>query len=634
MKNKKLIEEMKKKCLILDIETYSSHDIKTENKKYIETAKCKWIGLYSYMTNDYYEINVNETNSSKIIDFMNKHDTIITYNGEEFDIPILKNNNLFNKNYMTNLDLKLILHSDKTNFKYKARGGLMGYKFRKKSMKETAKVMKLETMKGEIDYQIFKKDTWNEEETEEIKKYLRGDIEVTKQMFDKVFDFWSIFTEFISEKNIKNWSWINAKIAALVYKSACYEMGWEEEYGEKGQFEEGGGKVLLPRKAECGKSWYVDFTSLYPNIYIQFDLVNETSPMDYNAWHGNEVFKVEGYYSSKGPHKLTESLLFKLKERIRLKKEDPNNPLIYAFKIFLNTFYGVSRSKVFKKVHTENAGKDCCYLGRQINDVTEQELIKRGYDVFYADTDSCFISYPGERTTEEVIKDLKEIVVYIKKFVPYPAETFDIDIEREIEYVMFVPDEKTGEFKKKNYMYVYIDKKTGEKKIKIMGLPIKKTNATALGPLIFEKHIKPKILEENKGKFSANWINSLIIQELKDNIELMAQEYNPSPYSTYTLAGKRSLSAQISKQYLKEKGGFIKLIKNKRVGKVGKKFKYCTVEEAKKANLSYFDLDLTKVYNELRPFTEGQIGKVQTKGFFDKSGKTGVGMKLKAKGYF
>jgi DNA polymerase elongation subunit (family B) len=587
------------------------------------------------MTEEYYEINVNETNGSKIIEFINKHDTVITFNGDEFDIPIMKNNNLFNKKFMTNLDLKLILHTDKTDFKFKARGPLMGYKFRKQSMKETAKVMELETMKGSIDYMIFKKDSWDERETEEIKKYLRGDIEVTKQMFDKIFDFWSVFTEFISEKNIKNWSWISARIAALVYKSACYEMGWDEEYGEKGEFEDGGGKVLLPRIPECRKSWYVDFTSLYPNIYIQFDLVNETSPMDYNAWHGNEVFKVEGYYSSSGQHKLTKSLLFKLKERIRLKKEDPNNPLIYAFKIFLNTFYGVSRSSVFKKVHTPNAGKDCCYLGRQINDVTESELIKKGYNVFYADTDSCFINYPGgKKTSEEVKKDLKDIVEYIKKYVPYPADTFNIDIEREMDYVMFVPDEKTGEYKKKNYMYVYFDKKSNKKKIKIMGLPIKKNNATELGPLIFEKYIKPRILEENKGKFPADWINSLIVQEVKENIELMAQEYNPSPYSTYTLAGKKSLSAQISYQYLDEKGGFIKLIKNKRIGKVGKGFKYCSIEEAKKANLSYFDLDLTKVYNELAPFTEGKIGKVKTKGFFGESGGTSVGMKLKAKGYF
>jgi hypothetical protein len=44
------------------------------------------------------------------------------------------------------------------------------------------------------------------------------------------------------------------------------------------------------------------------------------------------------------------------------------------------------------------------------------------------------------------------------------------------------------------------------------------------------------------------------------------------------------------------------LIKNNKVGKVGKGAKYATIEEAKEAKLSVKDLDLEKLTNELQPF--------------------------------
>jgi hypothetical protein len=366
-----------------------------------------------------------------------------------------------------------------------------------------------------------------------------------------------------------------------------------------------------------------------------FNLVDETSSLDTNAWHGNEVFKVNGYYNIKQQHKLTKSLLFKLKERIRLKKADPKNPLIYAFKIFLNTFYGVSRSKVFKNVHTPNAGVDCCQLGQQVNEIMEAKLIELGYDVIYGDTDSNMVKYKnGKRTTEQVKADLKIVVDYIKKWVPFPAETFDIDIEREMHYIMFVPDDKTGSYKKKNYLYVYTDDKTNEKKVKLMGLPIKKDNSTQLGPLLFKKYIEPRIIEELKGKFSKSWLISLIEEELKKDLNLMAIEYNVSEFDSYPLKSNGCLIAQISKQYLHGQSGRIKLIKNKKFGKVGKSFKYCTVEEAIKNRLKYYDLDLTKIHKELTPFIEGSFGKNIKNGFFNKTGNTSVSLKLKAKGYF
>ena len=71
----------------------------------------------------------------------------------------------------------------------------------------------------------------------------------------------------------------------------------------------------------------------------------------------------------------------------------------------------------------------------------------------------------------------------------------------------------------------------------------------------------------------------------------MAVEYKCSPFDTYAIGGRNGINAQTSLNYLDSKGGQIKLLKNKRIGKVGKKFKYCTLEEARK---EYPDVKLVK----------------------------------------
>ena len=84
--------------------------------------------------------------------------------------------------------------------------------------------MKLEHQKGEIDYKIFQKNSWTEEEIAKIKKYLSGDVLATKGMFDKLWNYWMPFIELIDEKSVYNLSWIKNSIASLTYKSACFFM--------------------------------------------------------------------------------------------------------------------------------------------------------------------------------------------------------------------------------------------------------------------------------------------------------------------------------------------------------------------------------------------------------------------------
>ena len=68
---------MKKLC-ILDIETTSL---------LIEEAKIKFIGILDLQTNEYQIINYKSQNINKILQ---QYDFIITFNGDNYDLPILR----------------------------------------------------------------------------------------------------------------------------------------------------------------------------------------------------------------------------------------------------------------------------------------------------------------------------------------------------------------------------------------------------------------------------------------------------------------------------------------------------------------------------------------------------------------
>ncbi|OLS31171.1 MAG: hypothetical protein HeimAB125_16900, partial [Candidatus Heimdallarchaeota archaeon AB_125] len=59
------------------------------------------------------------------------------------------------------------------------------------------------------------------------------DILVTKQMFDKLWEFWQPFTMFLNDEDVRNLSWIRSSIASLTYKSACYAMNVYPTYSDK-----------------------------------------------------------------------------------------------------------------------------------------------------------------------------------------------------------------------------------------------------------------------------------------------------------------------------------------------------------------------------------------------------------------
>ena len=637
---KPLIKEMLQDVLVFDIETSAIKNgvpinIRTDFDSYVEHAKVKWVGAYSYKHNEYYDLNVYE-DEEQIKTLFKEHKTLVGFNSKEFDYPIMKNNGLLDKHYYTNLDLMLILGSDNYKHGFKQRAVYMGVKLKDNSLRTMAKSFKLETLKGDIDYKIFFKEQWSFEETSNIKKYLRGDVEVTKQLFDKTIEFWELFTGWLNEADVKKWVWINSSIASLTYTCSCKTKNKPVTFSNDTKDKEDmGGRAVNPPYEEVFGAHYMDETSKYPHLFSEFNLFSEINVegqpqwkidkliQNGMLWHGNEMFKVKGYYDIRQHGVLEKDLINKLKTRFAIKKllkqhskgqeiviPDLIKPLIpegvltdeiltklkgleYAIKIYANALYGVVRSSTFEQLSTPNAGYDCCWLGQQIHEYLHKAFENKGWEVIGGFTDSWFVKTDGV-SEEEILKFANDVLNILKQHIPFPEETHTVGYECFIDTIIYSYDDKKGEYKKNNYAFI------ANGKVKIVGFPIMKSNASKLAIHIFDTYLRPEAIKHKRLKFKKGYVEELIKQELNNNITLSAVTVKCNEFKSYKNASQ--LQAQVSRAYLSGLSGEVTLIKNKKYGKVGIGEKYCTLEEAFDNDINFKDLVLDKVWNELEPF--------------------------------
>lgn len=652
-----VIQDLVKSCLIIDIET-SAHDesgnpidIRKQFDKYVQHAVVKWVGMYSYKYDNYIEVPV-AGNEELIRKFIDEHAAYVGFNNNQFDCPILYNNGLMGE-YQNNIDVMEILGTNKF-LGHKMRSNYMkiklspitidGKTFGANSLNGMAHAFGLDVVKGDIDYRLFEQNDWSEEEKNEIKKYLRSDLVVTRKLFDRLVDFWRVIPEmgWLYEEDVINWSWLRSSIASLTYKSACKIKGVQPTYGNKGESEEMGGRAIEPKYEEVYGVHYIDEVSKYPHTFAEFDLFSEvdvsgmTEEEKSQYWHGNEMFQVKGYYNITQQSALSKDVLEKLRKRFSIQAilktstdmdETQKAYLegqVYMIKIFLNALYGAVRSSIFEQIYSPNAGWDCCWIGQQIHEYVEKRLIDYGFECVGGFTDSWFVkdTQPEARSQEELMVIADSIMNELKPYMPYPSDTHKIGYECYMDYVMFHANEE-DKYKKNNYCYI------SSGKVKVVGFPIKKSNATLLGRKMYKEVLEPKILADNRAKFDSEWLKEQVMNYL--NISDMVISYDCKPSSEYKPRTDKdgneipssNIYAQVSRAYTDGLGGVVGLIKNRKAGQIGNAVQrlaegkklgkthwfYGTLQECIDAGVQKSDVDLNKIYNELAPFCVG--GKLE-----------------------
>jgi len=358
--------------------------------------------------------------------------------------------------------------------------------------------------------------------------------------------------------------------------------------------------------------------SLYPHITVQCNLFGRKklgSLEDRKVWNGNNKWKVEGIYYGDILSPICELFRKWYQDRLEYKKQGDKRE--YSLKIILNTgSYGILNTPYYPKVFDKIAGRDCPSIGRQWVIYARKCFRENGVKVIYSDTDSIVLQLKEGQTKEDMLKIKDKIIEDIKQTVPFPQETFNMELENEIKYIYFFKrrdkvkeiDEDMDEddfinkslgLMKKNYIFV-----TKDDRVVIKNLGIRKKSTSKLTRKLFWRYLVPKI-KNGEIKFSKVFLKNKIMELLKEDFTMVGlrksvgrlDEYKKSP---------TGLQAQISKKYGSGIHFLIPNLKNIGVG-IGKK--YCTLEEFKENNLKIDDIDLTNIWKELDYFLKPQIEK-------------------------
>jgi len=444
--------------------------------------------------------------------------------------------------------------------------------------------------KEKINYKIFQKDEWTQEELQEIKKYLKQDLNLTKDLWQFLIKKFDSLKEFIPQKDAENFKHITMSSGAYGYKVICHLLGLKEEYNNiNGNPHYEGAYVMQPKEETLkGNILCFDFASLYPMMYVHANLFSHDCKCckQEEKWHGNESFKVEGYYCSKQQGKIEELVKEFYMKRKLYKLEKDNRQ--FAIKIVLNSLYGISAKPSFKNLYNKNIASDCTALARQCIHYAIKKFEDNMYDIVYSDTDSVFINLKNYQKKELCMQLAEEISIEISRQFPFPFDEFSLSIDDEIKYLQFFIG-RDEQLNKKHYLYINKDDK-----LRIKGLDIIKKDCSELSQKIFNDFLKEDIIKNLNCKFDRDFMDNKINEIIKQDKTIIAKRFNIKSLKNYK--SKTSIYYLIGEKY---GSGEILLIKNYKFG-AGKRIKYCSIDEAK--NLDVGDLNLEDIYKELGVF--------------------------------
>jgi DNA polymerase elongation subunit (family B) len=250
--------------LIFDIETDSSN---------VEIANCKIFTAISYPSKQRYFLTYKELD--KIASLISSHKIFITFNGNDFDIPILEKLGI-SFEYKMSRDLYNFFGPRAYGKAFKGWMSTLGIKINSYSLDNICKVLKLDVKsKLSIDYDIFKKDEWTEEELKTIKEYCFVDIELTEALYLWCENFFEPLKSLMLGEDVRKKKYLKSTAASLGYSVICnlsnLQVEWSDDDVEKIGF--AGGHFVEPRFEKClGPIYSLDVKAAYPHAIIQANL--------------------------------------------------------------------------------------------------------------------------------------------------------------------------------------------------------------------------------------------------------------------------------------------------------------------------------------------------------------------------
>ncbi|MDI6737613.1 MAG: DNA polymerase II [Nanoarchaeota archaeon] len=296
----------------------------------------------------------------------------------------------------------------------------------------------------------------------------------------------------------------------------CPSMAFaEKESMVKGAF------VMEPKPGIYDNVVVLDFKSLYPSVITTFNIDPSCfvrKPDGFRTPENECIFEcsekcIKGMVKApngacfKNEEGILPSIIHKLwhsREEARKRKDELAR---HAIKILMNSFYGAmaSPNSRFFNMAIANA---ITSFAREIIQNTAEEIKKKGYEVLYSDTDSCFVvskAKNGEEAEEIGRKLALQVNEFYKTYVKreFKRDSF-LDMQFDKCFLKFLMPKlrKTETGAKKRYAGLVI--KEGKEKIDITGLEFvrgdwtelaKKFQYELLDRLFHDKQLLPFIAE-------------------------------------------------------------------------------------------------------------------------------------------
>lgn len=273
----------------------------------------------------------------------------------------------------------------------------------------------------------------------------------------------------------------------------------------------------------------LDFKSLYPSIMRTFNI----DPASYvKEGKGKNLVKAPNGACFRNEEGILPEILEKLWIARDEAKKNKDELQRYAIKILMNSFFGALASPNSRFFNMEVANAITHY-GQYIIKLTAEQIEKKGYEVIYSDTDSCFVlskTKDYDKATKIGEKLQSEINSFYDKMIKeeYKRDSH-LYLEFEKCYVKFLMPKIRGQEKgaKKRYAGMLI--KDCKEELEVVGLEAVRGDWTQVAQKFqkelllkifnnepFEKYISDFVKDLKKGKYD----NSLIYRkQLRKGLE-------------------------------------------------------------------------------------------------------------------
>lgn len=421
------------KLLICDLETTS---------KDAGMAEIKVFSAYDPTLDKYYIYKWGDLTLAKCYELFNEYEYIITFNGTRYDMPILVRHGMpLPKKH---IDIYQII-------KY-TRKTLMP-KITEYSLDALSQQLLGIKIKGEIDYEIFKKDTWTDKEQQEIIIYCKKDLDATWKLWQYLQDRFKIFGQYLTIKDRESYKHITTPLTTYAYKVICHNAGVPELYDEHPKIRDYPKPIITTPKQKITTEQIalLRMPYYYTHLVIQFNLLSwhcKCCPPERREgkFHGKNYYKIKGYYCQKtqGP---IETFLKKLYDE----SHTPESQILA--KVIFNNLYKIMSNATYYTMYNPWAVMDMVTLARQQLSIILKTFKEKDYMVIYIEEDKIFVRINESQSLTEVLHLKEKALDALKSKMSFPSKTFHIELLDTLRYMEFY----TEGFAKKKYLYINND---------------------------------------------------------------------------------------------------------------------------------------------------------------------------------